>query len=290
MAPDASPTPAVHHDATPLRHTQPVPPHPHRLTHGFFDGPHPRAFVHRGWHHDDTGPASAENSLSAFRRAADEGFHYLETDVHATSDGVVVVHHDNTLDRTTDTRGTIAHLPWTTVSRARLDGHEPLSRLEDLLEELPDARVNIDVKAASAIEPVLDVLRRTGARDRVCLASFSEARLTRIRALAGPGVLTSMGMRAMVGFWATRHLPTALAGPAPRPLVAQVPVHHGPLRVVDAALVRAATRRGAEIHVWTIDDPDQMRDLLDLGVDGLMTDRPQVLKDVLTARGAWPRT
>ncbi|GLZ37248.1 glycerophosphoryl diester phosphodiesterase [Actinokineospora sp. NBRC 105648] len=230
-----------------------------------------------------------ENSLAAFRRAVEEGYRYLETDVHATSDGVVVVQHDATLERTSDGVGEVGRLPWSTVSRARIGGREPISRLEDLLEELPEARVNIDVKAEAAIAPVLEVLRRTGAADRVCLASFSEARLARIRKLAGPGVLTSMGMRAMVGFWAARRLPGAFAKPGPRPLVAQVPVRHGPLRVVDAALIASARRRGAEVHVWTIDEPAQMRELLDLGVDGLMTDRPQVLKDVFVERGLWRR-
>ncbi|GLW94978.1 glycerophosphoryl diester phosphodiesterase [Actinokineospora globicatena] len=284
MAVDAIRTPGVHHRATPLGHTRGVSP-THAARHGFLEGPYPRAFVHRGWHYGDL--AGMENSLAAFRRAAAEGFTYLETDVHATSDGVVVVHHDSTLERTTDAVGTVASQTWQAVSRARINGVEPVHRLEDLLEELPDARINIDVKAESAIAPVLAVLRRMGAADRVCLASFSEARLARIRRQAGPGVLTSMGMRAMVGFWAARRLPAALLRPGPRPLVAQVPVRHGPLRVVDAALVAAAKRRAAEVHVWTIDEPGQMRELLDLGVDGLMTDKPQVLKDVLVERGLW---
>ncbi|RLK59065.1 glycerophosphoryl diester phosphodiesterase [Actinokineospora cianjurensis] len=274
----------MHRRATPLGHTRGVSPtSPPR--HGFLEGPYPRAFVHRGWHYGDL--AGMENSLTAFRRAAAEGFTYLETDVHATSDGVVVVHHDSTLDRTTDATGPVAAKPWRVVSQAKINGVEPVSALADLLEELPDARINIDVKAESAIAPVLALLRRTGAADRVCLASFSEGRLARIRKQAGPGVLTSMGMRAMVGFWAARRLPSALLRPGPRPLVAQVPVRHGPLRVVDAALIAAAKRRAAEVHVWTIDDPAEMRTLLDLGVDGLMTDKPGVLKDVLLERDLW---
>ncbi|MGQ0838985.1 glycerophosphodiester phosphodiesterase family protein [Actinokineospora sp.] len=257
--------------------------------HGFLAGPYPRAFVHRGWHsaeHADDGLAGMENSLSAFRRAVAEGYRYLETDVHATSDGVVVVHHDEVLDRTTDGAGAVARLPWASVRRAKIRGREPVSRLEDLLEELPDALVNIDVKAERAVEPLLAVLRRTNALDRVCLASFSEARLTRVRKLAGPGVLTSMGMRAMAAFWASGRLPLP-ARRAPRPLVAQVPVRHGRLTVVDKRLVAVARRRRAEVHVWTIDAAPQMHELLDLGVDGLMTDRPQVLKDVLIERGLW---
>ncbi|WP_228771252.1 glycerophosphodiester phosphodiesterase [Actinokineospora iranica] len=258
-----------------------------RSVHGFLHGPHPRAFVHRGWHYDDL--AGMENSLSAFRRAVAEGYRYLETDVHATRDGVAVVHHDARLDRTTDKVGLVAEQTWRTVAQAKIDGREPVCRLADLLEELPDARVNIDVKSTAAIEPVLSVLRRAKAEDRVCLASFSEARLARVRRLAGPGVLTSMGMRAITAFWAARRLPATWTRPGKRPLLAQVPVRHGPLRVVDKELVASARRRGAEVHVWTIDEPQQMRELLDLGVDGIMTDRPKVLRDVLIERGLWQR-
>ncbi|MGX7828223.1 glycerophosphodiester phosphodiesterase family protein [Actinokineospora sp. 24-640] len=258
--------------------------------HGFLTGPHPRAFVHRGWHSTVPGQDmyGMENSLAAFRRAAAEGYHYLETDVHVTSDGVVVVQHDPRLERTTDTGGEVAALPWSAVRRARIGGREPIARLEDLLEELPEARLNIDVKVDAAVGPLLRVLERTGAADRVCVASFSEARLARVRRLAGPAVLTSMGMRAMVVFWASGRLPALPLGRSPgRPPLAQVPVRHGALTVVDRRLVAAARRRGGEVHVWTIDEPAEMRQLLDLGVDGLMTDRPRVLKDVLIERGLW---
>ncbi|GGS27860.1 MULTISPECIES: glycerophosphodiester phosphodiesterase [Actinokineospora] len=261
-------------------------------THGFLTGPHPRAFVHRGWHSTVPGDDmhGMENSLAAFRRAVAEGYRYIETDVHATSDGVVVVQHDPRLDRTTDATGEVGALPWSTVRQARIGGREPVARLEDVLEELPEALFNIDVKADAAVEPLLDVLRRTNAADRVCVASFSEARLARVRRLAGPSVLTSMGMRAMALFWASGRLPALPLGRSPgRPPLAQVPVRHGALTVVDRRLVAAARRRGGEVHVWTIDEPEEMHRLLDLGVDGLMTDRPRVLKDVLIERGAWAR-
>ncbi|WP_424190664.1 glycerophosphodiester phosphodiesterase [Actinokineospora sp. G85] len=254
-------------------------------THGFLTGPHPRAFVHRGWHRDDL--AGMENSLSAFRRAVAEGYTYLETDVHATSDGVAVVHHDPLLDRTTDATGPIAAQPWDVVRRANIAGREPLPTLAELLAAVPGARVNIDIKADRAIEPVLDVLAEADAWERVCLASFSETRMARVRALAGPRVLTSMGARAMLGLWACGRLPVLPARLSPRPLLAQVPVRQGLLTVVDARLITAAKRRGAEVHVWTIDDAPTMHRLLDLGVDGLMTDNPSVLRDVLVERRQW---
>ncbi|MGH3594268.1 MAG: glycerophosphodiester phosphodiesterase family protein, partial [Pseudonocardiaceae bacterium] len=159
--------------------------------HPFLDGPLPRAFAHRGWHLGEL--AGMESSLAAFRRAAAEGYRYLETDVRATRDGVVVVIHDATLDRTTDSSGDIEKLDWAAVRTARVAGREPICRLSDLLEELPGMLLNIDVKADSAVAPVLDLLHRARRWDRVCLASFSEARLQRLRTAAGPRLLTSMG-------------------------------------------------------------------------------------------------
>jgi glycerophosphoryl diester phosphodiesterase len=253
--------------------------------HAFFSGPYPRAFVHRGWHYDEL--AGMENSLSAFRRAVAEGYHYLETDVHATSDGVVVVHHDPVLDRTTDATGVVARLPWSVVGRAKIGGREAVSRLESVLEELPDAFLNIDVKAESAIQPLLDTLRRANAVRRVCVASFSEARLQRVRHLGGEDVLTSMGTKAIARLWAAGRLPSWAPGRRWPQRIAQVPVRQGRLTVVDRRLIAAARRRGVEVHVWTIDEPDQMRELIDLGVDGLMTDSPGVLRDVLRERGLW---
>ena len=253
--------------------------------HAFFAGPYPRAFVHRGWHYGDL--EGMENSLSAFRRAVAEGYHYLETDVHATSDGVVVVHHDTMLDRTTDLSGAIARLPWQVVRTAKIGGREPVSRLEDVLEELPDALLNIDVKAEQAIEPLVATLRRAGAFGRVCVASFSEARLERVRRSAGEGLLTSMGTGAIAKLWASGRLPAFAWMRRGHQRIAQVPARQGRLTVVDKRLIAAARRRGIEVHVWTIDEPDQMRELIDLGVDGLMTDRPGVLRDVLRERGLW---
>jgi len=254
--------------------------------HPYLNGPHPRAFAHRGWHLGEL--AGMENSLTAFRRAVDEGFVYLEADVHATSDGVVVVHHDETLERTTDAAGPVGGQPWSLVRQALVAGNEPVCRLDELIEELPTAKINIDVKADPAVGPVLDVVRRMDAWDRVCLASFSEQRLNRLRHEGGDRLLTGIGSRSAVALRMRAWAPWLLATPPVRGGVAQLPRRHGRLRVVDAGLVRYAHRRGIEVHVWTVDSPTEMAELLDLGVDGLMTDRPDVLRGVLRARGAWP--
>jgi glycerophosphoryl diester phosphodiesterase len=227
-----------------------------------------------------------ENSHSAFRRAVREGFRYLETDVHATADGVVVVHHDAVLDRTTDGVGAVAEQPWSAVRAVKVGGREPIARLDELLEELPDALVNIDVKADSAVGPVLATLRRCNALGRVCLASFSDSRLTRLRRLGGPELLTSMGPGSVGALWAAAGSGLPVAGLA-RGRMAQVPHRQGRLTVVTPRFVRLAHRRGLEVHVWTIDEPAEMRELLEMGVDGLVSDRPDLLREVLRAKGSW---
>ena len=247
--------------------------------------PLPRAFAHRGWHLGEL--AGLENSLPAFQRAFTEGYRYLETDVHATADGVVVVHHDALLDRTTDGRGAIATQTWDQLKHVKVAGKVALSRLEDVLEELPEARFNIDVKANQAVEPFVRTIERTGAHDRVAAASFSDARLARIRKLAGPKLVTAMGPRAAFALWACGRLPLLPLRRLVLGAMAQVPVRQGALRVVNQAFLRGATRAGIEVHTWTIDDPAEMRTLLDLGVHGIVTDRPDLLRDVLIERGTW---
>ena len=256
------------------------------VTHPFLDGPWPRAFAHRGWHLGEL--AEMENSLSAFRAAADEGYRYVETDVHATGDGVVVVHHDASLERTTDRSGAIASLPFSEVSRARIGGREPVASLDAALEEFPDLLFNVDVKADSAAGPVLRTLSRHDAWDRVCLASFDDRRLDLLRKVGGPRLLTSTGQRGVAALWAWSRLPLLSGLPSSgarrRPVrgaAVQVPTRYKGLEVVDERFVATAHRWGVEVHVWTVDEPAEMRRLLDLGVDGLVTDRPDLLNHLL---------
>lgn len=250
--------------------------------------PLPRAFAHRGWHLDEL--EGLENSLPAFRRACAEGYRYLETDVHATADGVVVVHHDANLDRTTDGSGPIATQTWEQLKHVKVGGKVPLSRLEDVLEELPGARFNIDVKANQAVEPFVRVLERTGAYDRVAAAAFSDARLVRLRKLAGPKLATAVGPRSAFVLWSCGRFPLLPLRRLVLGAMAQVPVRQGALKVVDKAFLKVAGRCGIEVHTWTIDDPAEMRMLLDLGVHGIVTDRPDLLREVLIERGTWQRS
>ena len=249
----------------------------------FLDAPLPLAFAHRGG-----AAAGDENTAAAFERAITLGYRYVETDVHATADGVPVVFHDATLDRVTGRAGQVAALRWADLRTVRVGGSAAVPRLDEVLDAWPEIRFNIDVKADAGAEPTVEAVRRAAAQDRVLLASFSDARLAELRRLAGPAVATSLGRRAV-----TRMRIASLAGlPVPRPasaVAAQVPVRHGRVRVVDDRFVRSAHRTGLQVHVWTIDDPAEMERLLDLGVDGLMTDRIEVLREVYQRRGHWPR-
>jgi len=134
------------------------------------------------------------------------------------------------------------------------------------------------------VAPLVDLLRRLNAFDRVCIGSFSDDRLRRVRRLAKRGICTSMGPGSITTAWLasrTRRMPRLQAD------CIQVPVRARRLVVVDERFVKAAHRAGLQVHVWTIDDQAEMNTLLDLGVDAIMTDRPRLLRDVLTARGQW---
>lgn len=220
-----------------------------------------------------------ENTLPAFRAAVELGYRYLETDVQVTADGVVVAFHDDDLQRTCGRAGHISTLPWSEVATARVDGREPIPLLDDLFEEFPDARFNIDCKSDAARAPLAAFLRRHAALDRVCVGSFSHRRLVRLRRDLGPGLCTSMSPPEVVS-WRLGRVPRQV--PA-----AQVPVGYGRVPVVTRWMVDLAHRHHVQVHVWTVDDAEDMFRLLELGVDSIMTDRPAVLKQVLQQRGQW---
>lgn len=248
-------------------------------TWAYLDHPGPIPFAHRGGASEHP-----ENTMPAFEHAVGLGYRYLETDAHATADGVLVAFHDNALDRVTDRSGVIAQLPWDSVRQARLPGDIGIPLMEELLTAWPDVRVNIDLKHEASVALLADVIERTATHDRVGVASFSGKRLERFRRLTAGRVCTAIAPLDIARLrGASFGLPAGrFAGGC-----AQVPVRQGPLLIVDLRFVTGAHRVGMPVHVWTIDDPVEMDRLLDLGVDGIMTDRPSVLKEVLVRRGQW---
>ena len=250
----------------------------------------PVALAHRGG--AAYGPnVGLENTLAAFDRAVGMGYRYLETDVHATRVGRLVAFHDAVLDRVSDVSGAIAALPYDAVREARIGGSEPIPLLSDLFESFPGVRINIDVKADAALEPMVREVLRHAASDRVCIGSFSERRLRAARQALGPGVATAAGQ---VGTALLRFSPDVLSRmlhtPAP---VLQIPAVHRlrgrTLTLVTPGLVRRAHALGKHVHVWfhswAREDAAEMHRLLDLGVDGVVTDHIDVLRDVLAERG-----
>ncbi len=244
----------------------------------FLDHPAPIGFAHRG---DGLLP---ENTMAAFESAVRLGYRYIETDVQATRDGVAVAFHDDTLDRLGGRGGRVTELPWSEARRIKIDDREPMARLDEILGTWPYIRVNVDPKSDAAVDPLVEALRRTDAVERVCLASFSDRRIERVREQIGASLCWSPGPYAVARLRAA-----SLGVPCrvPRAPCVQVPVRYRGMPIIDRAFVEAAHRRGAAVHAWTVNEATDMNRLLDLGVDGIMADRIEVLRSVLIARGAW---
>ena len=279
--------------------------------------PRPVALAHRGFSLD-----GHENTLRAFRAAQELGYRWVETDVNTTVDGVVLAFHDPSLDRVTDTSGEVCDLPWEQLEGVRIGQDEPLAVFEHLLRDLPDVHFNIDVKDEASVTALPRVLAGADAVHRVRVTSFSEARrrrtlaaiarLTGQRPRTSAGTVGSAGLvalsklarvsdalspriaeaawRALTRLWSRRVAPFDTVQ-LPVRYVARGPGGRGfPVAVVTPAFVALAHRLGIAVHVWTVNEPEEMRRLLDLGVDGVITDRADLLAEVLTERGEWPAT
>ncbi len=245
------------------------------VAHPYLDWPHPIPFAHRGGASD-----APENTMPAFQYAVDLGYRYVETDVQVTADGVLVAFHDFNLLRTCGIDRSITDMTWDEVSRARVHGAAPIPTLEDVLGEWPELRVNIDCKTDATVPALVSALRRTGAIHRVCVGAFSDTRMRRLRRILGPGLCTALGPGAVANLRYGRVSRTSA-------MCAQVPVRQGRLLVTTPAFVERCHRLGLAVHVWTIDDAPEINRLLDMGVDGIMTDRPTVLRKVMQSRNAW---
>jgi len=253
-------------------------------------GGHPLVLAHRGG-----GDEAPENSLDAVAHMRSLGIRHFETDAHATADGVVVLHHDDTVDDAPDTRGggTISELTWDQIRGMPTASGQPMPLLGEVLEAAPDLYLNIDAKTDDVVDPLLDVLSDHDAVDRVLIASFSEPRLERIRArVPADRLTTSLGVSAVARLAAAAQTgthPDSWRVPGPRRGVraVQVPQTYRRMPVVTARFVATAHAYGLAVHVWTVNDAADMARLLDMGVDGLITDRPTLARELLRARGQW---
>ncbi len=247
--------------------------------HPYLEWPGPIPFAHRGGAGEHP-----ENTMEAFEAVVSMGYYYLETDVRITADGVLVAFHDERLERMSDRTGRIEDHTWADLAGAVIGERASLLRFEELLGAWADRRINVDPKMDAAVGPLCEAIARAGALDRVCVASFSERRIRAARRRLGPSLCTALGPAAIgrlrLGLY-------RIPGWAPTGQVLQVPIRWGPVTVLDARTIAEASRRGLPVHVWTVDEPAELNRVLDLGVWGVMTDHPTILKQVLVERGQW---
>lgn len=264
----------------------------------------PVALAHRG------ADVRRENTVGAVRQAVAQGFGYIEIDVRTSADGQVVVFHDEYLERVTTGKGKLSDHPWQHLATLRIVGahateyddgttldNEPMVLLEHLLEAFPTTYFNVDLKDKASAKPMVEVLRRHQAWDRVLIASFHDShRAAFFNHLRPdePQVASSVGITTvailLLAYW------LKIFGPAVRwlqkrlPLHAlQIPVGYGPLKVVTKGFVAACHAHNIAVHVWVINEPTEMRRLLQLGVNGIVTDDGAAVAQVLQEAGQWPQ-
>jgi glycerophosphoryl diester phosphodiesterase len=256
----------------------------------FDNGGLPIAFAHRGGAVDEAGFA-LENTMFAFQQAVDLGYRYLETDAHVSADGVLVAAHDPTLERTTDGVGVIEDHTYAELAKLKVGGREAIPRFEDLLTAWPDVRVNVDAKTPEAVGLLAEMVHRHRAWDRVCVASFSAPSVYRLRRRLGPRVATALTWaEAAALLWAPgRALRARLLGSDSVGVAAQIPPRHRfGIDVLTPDFLDRAHELGKIVNVWTVNDAAEMHRVLDLGADGVFTDRLDVARAVFRERGIWP--
>ena len=244
--------------------------------HPFFKGHSFYGFVHRGGDEEKT-----ENTLEAFQYSSDLGFVFMETDVQLTSDGKVVIFHDNDLKRIAGLNKKVSDLSFKKIKEIDLIHGGRIPSLEETLSSFPNLRFNIDIKVDSAVDETIKIVKNFNAFNKVCLAAFSSKRLRRIRELTNSDLCSSMGQAEIVRLLLSSYGLNFRASPG---LCAQVPVSQFGIPIVTKRFIKKIHDLNKLIHVWTIDETQEMYRLIDLGVDGLMTDKPTVLKEALVAR------
>ena len=228
-----------------------------------------------------------ENTMSAFGQAVQLGYRYIETDVQATADGRLVCMHDPTLERMTGAPGCVADYTAAEVAQFTI-GDEPIAFFDEVVDRFPTTRFNVDLKTEGAIEPLVRAITSHRLHDRILVDSFSQSRLSHFRTLTKGQIPTAMGVPGVAWTAFVPFVSAIVSSPAP---AIQLPYNKkvGSLEipVVTRSVVTRVHQLGKVIHVWTIDDPDLMEHLIDLGVDGIITDRPDLLKDILIRRNLW---
>jgi glycerophosphoryl diester phosphodiesterase len=252
----------------------------------------PLAIAHRG-----SRELWPENTMEAFTQAVALGFKFLETDLHVSADGVLVCVHDETVDRTTEGTGAVSSFGFEELAaldagfRHKISGGYPfrgqgvsIPSLEEAVTRLPDVSFVVDLKGEGQVRALADLIERLSLHERLIVGSFSDQRLVEFREATGGRVATSTGPMLSRMWLLTSRVGRGAGGEAS---ALQLPTQVRGIKVVDQRLVDTAHAKGLQVHVWTVNEPGEMAAYLDLGVDGIITDRPDLLRDVLISRGQW---
>ena len=226
-----------------------------------------QGFVHRG----DTS-IFLENTIEAFQSAISLGYQYLETDLRETSDGKIITFHDPNLKRITGANVTISETKFSDIRMRRLPSRETIPTIDELLEEFPDSFFNMDLKVNQIEEKVLKKINSHNALERVCLGSFNSKTIKKINSLE-PKILTSMGISQVImyKFFHKKNISKLI----------QIPTHWNGIKVITKKFIDRLHNDGLKVHVWTINKEKEMQSLIDLGVDGIMTDNASGLIKVM---------
>ncbi|MDC0474600.1 glycerophosphodiester phosphodiesterase family protein [Hyphomicrobiales bacterium] len=237
------------------------------------------AFAHRGGNE-----FAPENSFRAFKSAVDIGYKYLETDVHLTKDGFLIAFHDDTLDRVTDKSGLIRDLTLSEIKKAKIAGTDEIPLLSELLNSFTDCFFNIDCKVDETVQPLINLINNKDFINRVCVGSFSQKRINFIRKSLGKEVKTSMGPAEVI---LSKFLSYTSLGYNFKSSYTSIPIRRYGINLLDERNINYLKSNNQKVIAWTINDEDQMKMLINIGIDGIMTDNLTLLKKVLIEESLW---
>ncbi len=237
-------------------------------------------FAHRG-----ASLVAPENTMAAFAAAVSLGFNIIETDIQVSQSGTPYVFHDDSTLRMTGQAHPIADLSDAKIAQLRISGKHAIPTLAAVFEEFPDICFNLDAKSDTAPDAMARVIRRANAQARVCIGSFSDRRIARIKALLGGDICYGLGMASAARFFLASRSGICQKFSA---RCVQLPISYRGVQIVSARTIQYAHKVGLKLHVWTVNDAAAMTDLLALGCDGIMTDDCARLKTVMQEYGAWP--
>lgn len=247
------------------------------MKHSYLDSPTSfKVFAHRGLIYADQKIVRDENTLEAFAAALGAGANYLELDVRATADGVAIVFHDEVLDRVSPESGPVNALTLSEIQAIKLNLGGRIPTLDEVLEEFPNSKINIDIKSAAAISSIAETLKNRKANQRVLITSFSERR--RKAALqAAPGTATSPSAWFVLLIRLASFFRLGLNRLLAKFDMIQIPVSYGVLRLDSPRFIESVKRRQVEVVYWTVNDPIEAIRLRNIGASGIVTDRTDLM-------------